>query len=88
MSTSDERKPPGQATHRVLAPHRAVCRPELAVVAGKCHLRGRRPGRGGFPASGTGSGDDDGRDYMNETIEVLGFLTTIPGAVVFDFQQN
>jgi len=28
------------------------------------------------------------RDYMNETIEVLGFLTAIPGAVVFDSQQN
>jgi len=25
---------------------------------------------------------------MNETIEVLGFLTAIPGAVVFDSQQN
>ena len=33
-------------------------------------------------------GDNDGRDYMNETIEVLGFLTAIPGAVVFDSQQN
>lgn len=25
---------------------------------------------------------------MNETIEVLGLLTAIPGAVVFDSQQN
>jgi hypothetical protein len=33
-------------------------------------------------------GDDDGRDFTSEAIEVTGFLTAIPGAVVFDPQQN
>ena len=33
-------------------------------------------------------GDDDARDYTNETIEMFQFLTAIPGAVVFDPQQN
>jgi hypothetical protein len=33
-------------------------------------------------------GDDDGREYTNETIEMMEFLTAIPGVVVFDPQQN
>jgi hypothetical protein len=33
-------------------------------------------------------GDDDGREYTNEAIEMMQFLTAIPGAVVFDPQQN
>jgi hypothetical protein len=32
--------------------------------------------------------DDDSRDHTNEAIEVLQFLTAIPGAVVFDPQHN
>ncbi len=33
-------------------------------------------------------GDDDRRQYTNETIRMLEFMTAIPGAVVFDPQQN
>ncbi len=33
-------------------------------------------------------GDDDSRDRTNEAIEMFRFLTAIPGAVVFDPQQN
>ena len=33
-------------------------------------------------------GDDDGRHYTNEAVQVLQFLTAIPGAVVFDLQHN
>jgi hypothetical protein len=33
-------------------------------------------------------GDDDRREYTNEAIEMFGFMTAIPGAVVFDPQQN
>ena len=33
-------------------------------------------------------GDDDGREYTNEAVQVLEFLTAIPGAVVFDPQQK
>ena len=32
--------------------------------------------------------DDDGGDHVNEAVEVFRFLTAIPGAVVFDPQQN
>jgi hypothetical protein len=33
-------------------------------------------------------GDDDGREYTNQAITMIEFLTAIPGAVVFDPQQN
>ena len=33
-------------------------------------------------------GDDDGREYTNQAIMMLEFLTAIPGAIVFDPQQN
>jgi hypothetical protein len=33
-------------------------------------------------------GDDDGREHTNETIHMMDFLQRIPGAVVFDPQQN
>ena len=33
-------------------------------------------------------GDDDGRKYTNEAVRMFEFLTAIPGAVVFDPQQN
>ena len=33
-------------------------------------------------------GDDDGKEYTNETMRMFEFLTAIPGAIVFDPQQN
>jgi hypothetical protein len=32
--------------------------------------------------------DDDSRDHTNEAVEMFQFLTAIPGAVIFDPQQN
>ena len=54
---------------------------EGSSVAEDCAEIRRRLGRAVF-------GDDDGREYTNQAIMMLEFLTAIPGAIVFDPQQN
>jgi hypothetical protein len=49
-------------------------------------------GPGDFPGAGKRIravfGDDDGKEYTNQAVRMIEFLTAIPGALVFDPQQN